>query len=136
MSKFEREEWVPSVVLAPAERYVVEVRYEKAGRYALVNQIQAINHMIGEFEAAVDTLGVVTVAAQAASPDYATQFAVLRKNAEVSRDIEKYRAEFDREPDLKLTLTLAVTALPAHHRAVHERGHGLLRAGGVGGRHA
>ena len=112
VSKFEREEWVPSVVLAPAERYVVEVRYEKAGQYALVNRIQAINHMVGEFEAHSDTLGAVTVGAVAATPDYSREFKVLRKNAEVSRDIEKYRAEFAREPDLKLTLTLAVTALP------------------------
>lgn len=112
VSKFEREEWVPSVVLAPAERYVVEVRFENPGRYPLVNQIQAINHMVGEFEAAVDTLGVVTVGAQAASPDYSGPFRTLRKNADVARDIGKYRAEFAREPDLKLTLTLAVTALP------------------------
>lgn len=112
VSKFEREEWVPSVVLAPAERYVVEVRFEKAGRYAMVNQIQAINHMVGEFQANVDTLGTITVGAVAATPDFGKEFATLRKNAEVSRDIEKYRAEFAREPDLKLTLTLAVSALP------------------------
>jgi FtsP/CotA-like multicopper oxidase with cupredoxin domain len=112
VSKFEREEWVPSVVLAPAERYVVEVRYEKEGRYPLLNQIQAINHMVGEFEPTVDTLGSVNVGATAASPDYARQFATLRANPEVTRDIEKYRAEFNREPDQKLTLTLAVNALP------------------------
>ncbi len=112
LSKFEREEWVPSVVLSPAERYVVEVRYPKAGRYALVNQIQAINHMVGEFEAMVDTLGFITVGAATVTPDYSAQFTTLRRNADVSRDIEKYRAEFKREPDLRLTLTLAVTGLP------------------------
>ena len=31
VSRFEREERVPSVVLAPAERYVVEVRFDKPG---------------------------------------------------------------------------------------------------------
>ena len=35
VSRFEREERVPSVVLAPAERYVVEVRFDRPGRYAL-----------------------------------------------------------------------------------------------------
>jgi FtsP/CotA-like multicopper oxidase with cupredoxin domain len=112
VSRFEREEWVPSVILAPAERYVVEVRFDKPGRFPLVNQVQSINHMIGEFEPKVDTLGTVTVAAQPAAPDYAREFAVLRENAEVTRDMAKYRAEFQREPDFRLTLTLAVTALP------------------------
>ena len=112
VSKFEREEWVPSVVLSPAERYVVEVRFEKPGRYALVNQVQAINHMVGEFEARVDTLGVVSVGVEVASPDHSRAFATLRKNADVTSDIETYRAEFKREPDLRLTLTLEVNALP------------------------
>ena len=71
VSRFEREERVPSVVLAPAERYVVEVRFDKPGRYALVNAIQAINHYRGEFEPEVDTLGIVTVDATPATPDYA-----------------------------------------------------------------
>ena len=112
VSKFEREAWVPSVVLSPAERYVVEVRFEKAGQYALVNQVQAINHMVGEFEAQVDTLGIVAVGAEPAAPDYGTQFRTLRKNADVTSEIAKYRGEFRREPDLRLTLTLEVNALP------------------------
>jgi FtsP/CotA-like multicopper oxidase with cupredoxin domain len=103
---------VPSVVLSPAERYVVEVRFERAGRIALVNAVQGINHLIGEFEAAVDTLGVVTVGDTPASPDYSRQFTVLRANAAVSRDIDRYRPEFERAPDLSLVLTLEVNALP------------------------
>lgn len=112
VSRFEREEWVPSVVLSPAERYVVEVRFERAGRFALVNAVQGINHLIGEFEAAVDTLGVVAVGETPAAPDYSRQFAVLRANAAVSRDIDRYRSEFERAPDLSLVLTLEVNALP------------------------
>jgi len=33
-SRFEREVLVPSVVLAPAERYVIDVRFAQSGRYA------------------------------------------------------------------------------------------------------
>jgi FtsP/CotA-like multicopper oxidase with cupredoxin domain len=112
VSRFEREERVASVILAPAERYVVEVRFERPGRYALVNSIQAINHFAGVFEPEVDTLGTVAVADQPATPDLGSQFAILRKNAAVSRDIDRYRPEFDRQPDLRLTLTLKVTGLP------------------------
>jgi FtsP/CotA-like multicopper oxidase with cupredoxin domain len=112
VSKFEREERVPSVVLAPAERYVVEVRFEKAGSVAIVNAIQAINHFAGEFEPQIDTLGVVTVGSKPGTPDYAKPFATLRANAAVTDDIAKYRRYFDRTPDKTLTLSVATTALP------------------------
>lgn len=112
VSRFEREELVPSVVLAPAERYVVQVRFDRPGRYALVNAVQAINHFRGEFEPEVDTLGFVTVEAAPATPDYGRQFATLRANAAVSRDIEKYRQYFDKPPDKRLTLTVKTTGLP------------------------
>jgi FtsP/CotA-like multicopper oxidase with cupredoxin domain len=112
VSRFEREERVSSVVLAPAERYVVEVRFEKPGTLTIVNAVQAINHFIGEFEAEVDTLGTVTVSSRAAAPDYGKQFATLRANASVSDEIAKFRPYFDKKPDKTLTLTVATTALP------------------------
>jgi len=112
VSRFEREERVPSVVLAPAERYVVDVRFERPGTYTVVNAIQAINHYAGEFSPEVDTLGAVTVDATHAIPDYAKQFATLRSNDAVSRDIERFRPYFDKPPDKTLTLTVATNALP------------------------
>ena len=112
VSRFEREERVPSVVLAPAERYVVEVRFDRSGRYALVNAIQAINHYRGEFEPTVDTLGFVTVDSTAAVPDDSAAFAMLRANQAVTRDIDRYRSAFARPPDRQFTLTLQVTGLP------------------------
>ena len=112
VSRFEREEFVPSVVLAPAERYVVDVRFNKPGRFTIVNAIQAINHYAGEFSPQVDTLGAVTVSATAATPDYTSSFTTLRANAAVSRDIDKYRPYFDKAPDKTLSLTVATSALP------------------------
>jgi suppressor of ftsI len=112
VSRFEREERVPSVVLAPAERYVVEVRFDKAGTLAIVNAVQAINHFVGEFEPELDTLGLVTVSARAAAPDYGKQFATLRANAAITDEIAKYRPYFDKKPDKTLTLTVATSALP------------------------
>jgi len=112
VSKFEREERVPSVPLAPAERYVVEVRFDKPGRYTVVNAIQAINHYQGEFEPEVDTLGAVTVDTAPAAPDYGRQFSTLRANASVSKDVESYRKYFDKAPDKTITLTVDANSLP------------------------
>ncbi|HEY2824445.1 MAG TPA: multicopper oxidase family protein [Gemmatimonadales bacterium] len=112
ISRFEREEWVPSVVLAPAERYVVDVRFARPGRYALINAVQAINHYRGEFEPEVDTLGVVTADETAARLDYAAEFAILRSNAAVAQDLAPYRSAFTRPPDKRLTLTVQPSGLP------------------------
>jgi suppressor of ftsI len=112
VSRFEREERVPSVVVAPAERNVVEVRFDTPGRYAVVNAVQAIDHYRGEFEPEVDTLGMVTVGPAAARPDYAARFAALRANAEVTHDIDPYRPFFDKAPDKTLRLTVRTSGLP------------------------
>jgi len=111
-SRFEREELVPSVVLAPAERYVVDVRFARPGRYAIVNAVQAINHYKGEFEPEVDTLGFVTVDDAPAKPDYARAFATLRANRAVTNEIDRFRKYFDKAPDKQLTLSVQTTGLP------------------------
>ncbi len=112
VGRFEREARVPSVVLGPAERYIVEVRFDRPGRYALVNAVQAINHYRGEFAAEVDTLGMVTVDSAPATPDNGAAFDRLRANAAVSREIERFRPYFDKAPDKRLTLTVRTSALP------------------------
>ncbi len=112
VSKFEREQRVSSVVIAPAERYIVEVMFDRPGRVAIVNAIQAINHYAGEFSPEVDTLGVVSVGAKPAAPNYRAQFNTLRSNASVVRDIDAYRQYFDKPPDKTLRLTVAINSLP------------------------
>ncbi len=112
VGRFEREEMVGSAVLAPAERYVIEARFGQPGRYPLVNAVQAIDHYKGEFEAQVDTLGWVTVDDVPATPDHGASFAMLRQNAAVSAEIDRYRRWFDKAPDKRLTLTVATTSLP------------------------
>ncbi len=112
VSRFEHEERITSIIIAPAERYIVDVRFDHPGSYALVNAVQAINHFRGEFAPEVDTLGAVAVAPTPATPDYGSAFATLRDNAAVSREIDRYRAAFDRPRDKTLRLTVRVNGLP------------------------
>ncbi|MCA9738233.1 MAG: multicopper oxidase family protein [Gemmatimonadota bacterium] len=112
VGRYEQEQWVESVVIAPAERYVVDVRFEESGPVAITNSIQAVNHFRGEFYPHVDTLGTVRVGAGAASPDLGQAFGTLRSHPDVIADIERFRAEFDREPDHELELTVRVQDLP------------------------
>jgi FtsP/CotA-like multicopper oxidase with cupredoxin domain len=110
VGKLEREVWVESVVLAPAERYVVEARFDSTGTMPLVNHVQAIDHFRGEFFDEVDTLGTVSVSSSPVTRDFATSFARLRVNDDVRHDIDRYRSRLSAPPDHTLLLTLDVSA--------------------------
>ncbi len=112
VSKYEREEWVNSVVIAPAERYIVEVLFDEAGEVPVTNSIQAIDEFRGEFYPHTDLLGTVVVREDATSTDHASAFLALRENVDVSSDIDDYRQYFDRPVDHRLELTLDVENLP------------------------
>ncbi|MDQ6831724.1 MAG: multicopper oxidase family protein [Gemmatimonadota bacterium] len=112
MGKFEREEWVESVVLAPAERYIVEVAFARSGRVPLVNRVQALDHMVGRYSPEIDTLGFVRVAATRSGAAHASQFQTLRRNGDVAAAIAPFRKSFDRPPNHSLLLTLRTHDLP------------------------
>jgi len=113
VGKFEREEWVSSVVIAPAERYVVDVEFSRPGRTALVNRIQALDHMFGTFSPEADTLGAVRVRDVPATPRYGAEFARLRRNGDVAAELAPYRSSFDAAPTHSLVLTMRTRGLPA-----------------------
>ncbi len=109
---FEREMWVESVPIAPAERYVVHVRFDRPGRVALVNRVQGLDHLFGRFFPEVDTLGTVEVARERVGDDLAVSFAALRRNTATTRELEPYRRFLHRPPDKSLILTLETRGLP------------------------
>ena len=111
--KFEREEWVHSIVIAPAERYVVEVEFPRSGTVALVNRVQSLDHMIGAYTPQADTLGLVRVASEPVRSSYAHAFETLRRNADVAADLAPFRKYFDRPADRDLVLTLRTQRLPS-----------------------
>ncbi|MBX6364079.1 MAG: multicopper oxidase family protein [Gemmatimonadetes bacterium] len=112
VGRFERDEWVESVVLAPAERYVVEVRFPAPGTFALVNRVQALDHTYGTFIPLTDTLGMVAVSADAARPDLAREFERLRVRDDVSAELRRLRPYLSRPPEKELILTVEERGLP------------------------
>ena len=112
LGSFEREEWVESVVIAPAERYLVDVRFGNAGPVAIENRVQAIDHVFGRFFEEVDTLGLVRVLDQPARPDYGAAFSGLRDHPAVHAQVERVRSAFDRPPDHALVLRMEAANLP------------------------
>jgi FtsP/CotA-like multicopper oxidase with cupredoxin domain len=112
LAAFEHEVWTPSVVIGPAERYVVDVRFPRPGRFALVNRVRVLDRLFGHFVPETDTLGVVVVDAAPAHPDLGQRFDSLAANHDVQEDIARYARDFDRPPDRQLDLTMETHGLP------------------------
>ena len=112
IGRFEKEMFVGSVAIAPAQRYVVEVMFERPGEYVIQNRITALDHMRGTFFSAVDTLGTVEVSEEAAVPDRSGSFRALRVDEEVRREVEPYRRYLDAPIDRELLLTVDIEDLP------------------------
>jgi suppressor of ftsI len=110
--RFEREEWVQSMVISPAERYVVDVRFAQPGNAVLMNRVQAIDHVYGNFYTYVDTLVTIRVAPRAAARNDSASFYKLRENADVAAELERYRRYFDAPIAHSLSLALEPKGLP------------------------
>ncbi|MEP6691407.1 MAG: multicopper oxidase family protein [Gemmatimonadaceae bacterium] len=112
VGRFEREVMVPSVVIGPAQRYVAEVRFPRAGDYYLANRVQAVDHFLGEFIAATDTVGRVRVSTRRRGIDHGAAFRTLRSDSALETELARFRPHFDRAPDHELALTTEIAGLP------------------------
>jgi FtsP/CotA-like multicopper oxidase with cupredoxin domain len=92
--RYEHEQPVDSVVLAPSERVVVDVLFPEAGRALLEHRTPAHTYK----------LATVEVAGEAAEPRLADGFDVLRSNSEWAAERERLAAAFDAPPDKTLGL--------------------------------
>jgi FtsP/CotA-like multicopper oxidase with cupredoxin domain len=109
---YAREEWIESIVLAPAERYVVHVRFDRPGAVALVNRVRGLDHLYGRFFPEVDTLGTVDVGRGRIERDLGTSFAALRHDTASAAEMERFRRAGDGAPAKVLVLTLETRGLP------------------------
>lgn len=111
LGDFEREAWVESIVMAPAERYIVEVMFPRAGRYPLLNSVRWLDHMRGTSALVDDTLGTVVASARPSPANYSAAFAVVREHRDVQRELAPLRAALTRAPDKTLTLGMQLTGV-------------------------
>ena len=118
--RHEHERFVESVIVAPSERVVVDVRFDTPGEAALEHRTPARTYR----------LGAVRVAGDAVRSPAGAAFEMLRTNPELAAERERLTAYLDAEPDkiVALVAELDVDAAhdhdapahPAHH--VHEHG--------------
>jgi FtsP/CotA-like multicopper oxidase with cupredoxin domain len=92
--RYEREEFVDSVILAPSERVVVDALFEQRGQLTLQHRTPERTY----------SLATIDVSAEPAMPSLAGQFDVLRHNSEWVAERERLAPYFDAAPDKTLAL--------------------------------
>jgi suppressor of ftsI len=112
VGRFARESWVESIVIAPAERYIVDVYFPATGRSVLMNRVQALDHPSGTIYPETDTLGIITVRSDRVTPNDAPAFEHRRSDTSVIADAHRYQSAIDRPPDHTLVLAMRVNHLP------------------------
>ena len=110
---YAREAWVESVVIGPAERYVVHARFDRTGPTALVNKVRGLDHLYGRFFAETDTLGFVEVGRGRTREDLSPSFDALRTDTAASGELERFRRRAEGARQEALILTLETRDLPA-----------------------
>ncbi len=84
----EHEQFVEDVILAPSERVIVDVMFDRAGEFALEHHTPD----------RVYRLAAITVSEDAAEPSLAEQFEVLRTNPDMAAERERIAPYLAAEP--------------------------------------
>ena len=92
--RYERERFVDAIVIAPSERIVVDVRFDRTGLATLEHRTP---HRTYE-------LATIAVGAETAAPVYVTEFEQLRTNAEMSAERARMAEYLTAMPDKTLAL--------------------------------
>jgi FtsP/CotA-like multicopper oxidase with cupredoxin domain len=90
--RYEREELVDSVILAPSERVVVDVLFAEPGQLTLEHRMPAATHV----------LATIAVDKERSEPSLEAAFDDLRQDAELVAERERLAGTVDAEPDKTL----------------------------------
>ncbi|MBM3806809.1 MAG: multicopper oxidase family protein [Acidimicrobiia bacterium] len=112
LGRYPREAWIDNITIAPAERFIVDARFEQAGDVVLVNRVRGIDHIQARFFEERREVGRVTVERRAAAPDLGAAYATLREPPGVAAEMEAMRRHLSRPVDHELLVTLQAGNLP------------------------
>lgn len=96
--KYEREEWVESVVLSPSERAIIEVWFDTAGDYQVIHKTPDKTYQ----------LGTIAVAKRPVTTSY---FLIPRINQDIISALNPLRSLFAKLPDKELVLSIDMSGM-------------------------
>lgn len=94
LGRFEQEEFIDSIIVAPAERYILEVYFENAGEYVVLNDEDVNQRVLGSIKA-IDAQKLAS---------FANEFNTLNQNQKMIAEVNKYEQFFNKEADYTLEL--------------------------------
>jgi FtsP/CotA-like multicopper oxidase with cupredoxin domain len=127
MGKYVIERFVDSFIIAPAERYTVEVLFDEARDYRIQNLTPKRDYALGRVlvQRAKDGRAVTEASANAKTFDRS------RLNTEVWQDVEPFLDYLDRPPDAELVIDVDMPGLIASEKpAESDPDHADPKAGG------
>ena len=108
LGRYERDEWVGNIDIAPAERYIMELVFDEAWVYEIQNATPDFT----------DNIGMVEVVASEGRA--LESFDSLSSYTPISESIDPFRQYLDIEPSKKLRLSLEI------HGAMAEMDHSMM----------
>jgi len=97
VGSYEKEELVDSVILSPAERYTIEVIFDKEGNYEFKSITPEKEYTLGKIKVFGEPVTLEN--------DFSGEFYTLGENQYVINDIENFRQYFDKEVDIHIKLS-------------------------------
>jgi FtsP/CotA-like multicopper oxidase with cupredoxin domain len=120
---YEKATLVDSVILAPSERAIVDVYFDKNGTYEIQNNTPISNYVLGI--ATVDTPSVET--------SYKTEFNTLQSNQDTISSIDNFRKYFDKASDKSIALEVTINGMMGGQGGGMMGGTGMMSGGNMMG---
>jgi len=96
IGSYEKEEFIDSIIIAPAERYTIEVYFKNSGEFEMKN-INPMNSYV---------LGKIKVLNENNDADYSQDFLSLRENKYIKENIANFKQYFDKDIDAQIDLSV------------------------------
>lgn len=119
---YEKASFVDSVILAPSERAIVDVYFDKDRTYEMRN-----NTPISSYE-----LGTITVNSPSVDVSYEKEYDQLQSNQDTISSIDNFRKYFDKSPDKRITLGVSMNGMMGGQGGSMMGGSGMMSGGMMG----
>lgn len=96
--KYAKETFVNSVLIAPSERYIVEVYFPKAGAYSIIHTTPDKTY----------TLGTIKASETVTEKDNSIVFTTLTTDTDVALEMNTFAAYYPQKADKNITFSLAM----------------------------
>ncbi len=113
--KYEKETFVDSIIIAPAERYILEVYFDKSGSYRILHNTPEKTYVLG-------TISV----SESQTAEKAVQFSSLKENSDVKAELEQLKKYASSQPDYEIDLDIEMPGMSGTMPSMEGAEHSMM----------